>query len=79
MVMLNSPVFFFKRKPTCIYMEFISSACGYYGKNMPQKGKVLENNECRKALVIFADVSLLRQIFPILTTGIKVNYILYFP
>ena len=31
---------------------------------LPQKGNVRENNECRRALVIFADFSLLRQIFP---------------
>ena len=31
---------------------------------MPKKGKVGENNECRKARVIFADFSLLSQIFP---------------
>ena len=34
------------------------------GKYLPQKGKVRENNERRKALVIFADLSLLRQIIP---------------
>ena len=34
------------------------------GKYLSQKGKVRENNECRKTRVIFADLSLLRQIFP---------------
>ena len=36
----------------------------YMGKYLPQKGKVRENNECRKTLVIFADLSPFRQIFP---------------
>ena len=33
------------------------------GKYLPKKGKVHENKECHKAQVIFADLSLLRQIF----------------
>ena len=33
------------------------------GKYLPKKGKVRENNECLTALIIFADLSLLRQIF----------------
>ena len=31
---------------------------------MPQKGKIRKNNSCRTARVIFADLSLLRPIFP---------------
>ena len=34
------------------------------GKFLPIEGKVHENNECRKAQVIFADLFLLRQILP---------------
>ena len=34
------------------------------GKSLPKKGKVPENKECRKARVIFGDLSLLGQIFP---------------
>ena len=36
------------------------------GKFLPEKGKVLENNECLKALVIFADRSFFDKYFPIL-------------
>ena len=38
-------------------IQFISSDCVYMGKNLPQKGKVHENNECLTALVIFVDLS----------------------
>ena len=34
------------------------------GKYLPKKGKIRENNECHKALVIFADLSLFRPMFP---------------
>ena len=34
------------------------------GKYLPQKGKVCDKNSCLKALIIFSDLSLLRQIFP---------------
>ena len=44
--------------------EYISSAYGNMGKYLPKKGQVHENNECRKARVIFADISLLRELFP---------------
>ena len=37
---------------------------GNYLPQVAQKGKVRENNECRTALVIFAYLSLFRQIFP---------------
>ena len=39
------------------------------GKYLPQKGKVRENTSCLTALVIFADLSLFRQIFPHITRG----------
>ena len=34
------------------------------GKYLPHKGKICDNNECRKALVIVADLFLFRQMFP---------------
>ena len=43
-----------------LFYQFVVSM----GKYLPQKRKVRENKGCRKALVIFADLSLLRQIFP---------------
>ena len=36
------------------------------GKYLPKRGKVNENNECRKAQVIFENLSPLRKYFPIL-------------
>ena len=47
------------------------------GKYLPQKRKVRENNECHKALVIFADLSLLRQIFPHINPK-RIKYIIYY-
>ena len=34
------------------------------GRYLPKNGKVSEINECRKAQVLFGDLSLVRQIFP---------------
>ena len=49
------------------YKEFISSVVVNMGKYLPKKGKVRGNNECRKARGIFADLSLFRQIFPLIS------------
>ena len=47
-----------------VYRVYFSSLCLVWGNNCRKKGKAHKNNSCRKARVIFAGLSLLRQIFP---------------
>ena len=48
------------------------------GQTFAEKGKVPEHNECRKTRVTFADLSLLRQIFPNINHKMM-KYILFLP
>ena len=47
------------------------------GKYLPERGMFRKNNECRKAQVIFADVSRLRQIFPPQADEINNNALIF--